>query len=149
MPRALTRDERFAIAKVRGFVVSPEDEWLLGEFTWRYSSYAKRYPITRIEGLPNVFLHHFITGFPIWQGDVVDHINRDVRDNRRENLRIVSHATNMKNREKDDDTGIQRAASGNYKVYLHVGTYDTYEEAQNVRDETMKLIKHIRYRSVQ
>lgn len=149
MPRALTREERILIAHERGFIVSPQDEWLLGEYTWRYSSYEKPYPITRIEGLPNVFLHHFITGFPIWQGDVVDHINRNVKDNRRENLRIVNHSTNIKNAIKADDVGIVLTPSNNYKVSIHVGTYNTIEEATMIRDEVLRLIDHIRKKDIQ
>jgi len=54
------------------------------------------YACTKIEG-KKVYMHRFIMGGP--KGLIVDHINRQTLDNRRENLRIVTHSENMKNRE--------------------------------------------------
>lgn len=42
-----------------------------------------------------IYLHRYITQCP--SGFVVDHINFDGLDNRRENLRIVTHAENLQN----------------------------------------------------
>ena len=44
-----------------------------------------------------VFMHHCIIGRPL-NGKVVDHINGDRLDNRKENLRIVSFAENYLNK---------------------------------------------------
>lgn len=45
-----------------------------------------------------VRMHHFIVGKPDVPGMVIDHINRDGLDNRKSNLRVVSHSVNVKNR---------------------------------------------------
>ncbi|OGJ58310.1 hypothetical protein A2635_05320 [Candidatus Peribacteria bacterium RIFCSPHIGHO2_01_FULL_51_9] len=45
-----------------------------------------------------MMLHHFI--LPKKKGFDVDHINRNIFDNRRENLRYVTHSQNMMNMKK-------------------------------------------------
>lgn len=44
------------------------------------------------------YLHRMITKAP--KGSYVDHINRDTLDNRRENLRIITHSDNLRNTTK-------------------------------------------------
>ncbi len=53
------------------------------------------YAHARINKIPT-YMHRFILDAK--KGDVVDHINHDGLDNRRENLRLVSHQLNMFNR---------------------------------------------------
>lgn len=50
------------------------------------------------EGRKVLFLVHHL--FPVRKGLVVDHINGDPWDNRRENLRYCTHANNLLNRKK-------------------------------------------------
>lgn len=50
----------------------------------------------------HMFMHHAVLGKP-QKGMVVDHINRNPLDNRRENLRHTTHRTN--NRNKDSYRG--------------------------------------------
>lgn len=44
-----------------------------------------------------VFLHHFLVGMPVNRLLEVDHINRNPSDNRKANLRFVTHKQNMNN----------------------------------------------------
>lgn len=66
---------------------------------------------------------------------VIDHINRDITDNRIENLRIVSQNDNSKNQ---IGSGIRQLPSGRWAAAIgvdytsnHLGTFDTQEEARN------------------
>jgi len=72
-----------------------------------------------------------------------DHINQDKLDNRKANLRIVTHQQNMTNQKvRKNQTGIKgvyKVKSGyvakikaNYQL-IHLGTYATLSEAQQAR----------------
>jgi hypothetical protein len=75
-------------------------------------------------------------------GDI-DHINRDPTDDRIENLRSVSHSTNLHNtfhrNPKSGHKGVYKTKENrwqtririNYKMH-HLGTFATIEEAVNV-----------------
>jgi hypothetical protein len=94
-----------------------------------------------------VKFHHFITGTPVWEGEHIDHINRDKLDNRRENLRWVNSFASSQNRDfVDRARNIRVAKGGKFEVriqregVLHqVGTFNTEQEAIHARDEWFKL----------
>lgn len=92
------------------------------------------------------YLHRVVVGARA--GEEVDHINRNKFDNRRENLRIVSHSTNVYNSgiRKDNSTGfrgvyvdserggfIARTYKGGEQYSL--GRFDTAEEAAAAYDQ--------------
>jgi len=94
-----------------------------------------------------VYLHRFVLGTT--DPDIlVDHINHDTLDNRRENLRETSKAENTWNsrpsvkRREGKYIGVDHTKStGRYRARIevhgterHLGYYDTAEEAARVRD---------------
>ena len=98
--------------------------------------YSQGYAVNRKR---NISMHRLLTDAP--KGTVVDHINHDKLDNRDENLRICTIAENVRNRSKQ--TGVrfrkdrnkwQAYITHNYK-YIHIGYYDTQEEAISKRNE--------------
>lgn len=66
-------------------------EWL-NQFKWHQD---KGYAYGYVDG-KHIYMHSLILNTP--KGMFSDHINRNRLDNRRENLRIVSHAKNNQNR---------------------------------------------------
>lgn len=86
---------------------------------WHYSNgYAKRADWDN--GKSKIIrMHHII--LPRKSGYVVDHINGDSLDNRRENLRLVSGAQNSVNK------GLQKNSTSGYKgVNSHQGKWRAY-----------------------
>lgn len=88
-----------------------------------------------------IFMHRWLTDAP--GGVEVDHINHDMLDNHRDNLRFTTRSQNMQNRRKanaNTRTGIRNVnltAQGTYLVQVkvnyvrhHIGTFKTLSEAE-------------------
>jgi len=80
--------------------ISLEDKSMLDEITnfTKIKRGSKCYACIRISDM-SMSLHNFILGSPL-KGYVIDHINGDPLDNRRENLRFATHSQNSQNRIK-------------------------------------------------
>jgi hypothetical protein len=87
--------KRIYLTQGKFTIVSDEDYERLIRFKWCYNKYAVT--TIRIEGKPACrAVHQMILVAP--PGLEIDHINRNKLDNRRCNLRIVTHSENMKNK---------------------------------------------------
>lgn len=103
-----------------------------------------RYVITT--NLPHLKLHRLITSCPV--GMVVDHINGNALDNRRDNLRVCSQQDNLRNRllRRDSKTGFKgvgvQSRGGGFLARIgggtnkrHLGTFKTAYEAAIAYDK--------------
>jgi hypothetical protein len=108
----------------------------------------KVYAVTNIKGKTKA-LHRIITNAP--KGMVVDHINGDTLDNRKENLRLCLHKENVRNQKLHPDKlqkykGVDLMKLRNkyrariVKDYknIHIGLFDTPEEAAFAYNEKAK-----------
>lgn len=118
--------------------IDKEDVERVLEHKWHITNPPRtHYAITHINENKKVFLHRFILDY---YGPLdVDHINHDGLDNRKSNLRIVTHSKNLVNQYKED-RGVHRLKSGKYIACIMqdgkgmcLGTFDTKEEALKAR----------------
>jgi len=88
---------------LRTFIYEPETGMLRRisggrvPYPWRGAGKDRRYLLTTVRG-ENLYLHRLVWLYHHgYTPDTVDHINRDTRDNRIENLRPCSRAENQYN----------------------------------------------------
>lgn len=89
-------------------IVDGEDSWRLERFDWHIGSHGYACRREKIDGKWAVMLlHREIMACD--EGRVIDHINGNVLDNRKENLRQCSMAENLRNRKthKNNRSGLK------------------------------------------
>lgn len=133
----LSRSNKFAIID-KEYVEKVQD------YTWRV---AKGYAATFVNR-KIIYMHHFIVGKV--EGKEVDHKNRNRLDNRKCNLRHLTHLGNMQNVDvqKKSNTGVRyisKLYNNTYRVVVpynrkkySVGTFKTIEQAKQKLEEFMK-----------
>lgn len=136
-------------SKGNEFYFDEEDYPLIKNITWykNQEGYIKgSLRIDKKGKLKAVAMHRLIMDCP--DDMVVDHINHCRWDNRRKNLRICTQQENSFNKSlhKNNSTGLIgvlkrfSVAVSKDGVMNYGGTYDTREEASNVRDELAKSL---------
>lgn len=136
----------FQLNESRGFIVSEIDSDLLRKHIWSYKNGKYKYGRRLVTIEPGVYkqqlLHQVIAKrmFDDISGHDIDHINRDVLDNRRENLRLVSRSINKHNSVFREDVGVYQLPSGSWIAVLNKrnrvhygGAFATKEEAKAKR----------------
>lgn len=138
----ILNDKRQVVGKAR---ISEEDVPRVRCRGWRVLPASGGYVAAR--GKPAVLLHRYILDAE--RDEEVDHRNGDVLDNRRENLRRVSHALNMENTRVHERSttgyrnvytfrdGFRVQATKRGKAYfggLYARLEDAVEAAQRLRD---------------
>jgi len=123
--------------------VDADDYAELSKYTWYLSSGrngAPSYPVRSVWEDKKVYMHRQITS--PGSTDVVDHINRDKTDNRKQNLRVVGYSENEQNKPPYGSTLLKgvhkRKQTGKYICRItkdgkdyHLGYfYDKYDAAR-------------------
>lgn len=145
------KQDRYELAIERGLLVDPCDEWLLYEYTWSIKDKRWPYGYTTkvIDGIRyTALLHHMIVGYPI-NNHVVDHIDRNPKNNKRSNLRIVSQSTNLYNKPANDyeDNYVHHVPDRRlpWRVSIPFGHFATQEEAINARNKILEILRRDEY----
>jgi hypothetical protein len=132
-------------------VVDDEDYEALKRRRWHYMPPSKAspggsgYAVCSYRG-STLYMHQLLTLLPPRQLEV-DHINGDGLDNRRENLRVVSHQKNLRNRHRvstnNKTSGVDGVcfdrSAGSWRAYIdrggriYLGRHATKEAAMKAR----------------
>ena len=127
------------------FIFDLEDYDKIKGFTWSRRNEGYASSMKRIDGKLKIYNAYRLIMNVEDPKLEVDHINGDKWDNRKCNLRIVTHADNMKNRKLDKRnksgyTGVKETKTGTWNAqiycdgkYINLGTYKTKEEAVKAR----------------
>jgi hypothetical protein len=125
----------------RGFTctVSPCDLDLLMAHEWivcRANPFSPWYAVTILPNGQQVRMHRLLLGLDTGDERLGDHRNGNQLDNRRENLRIATHAQNARNRRVIENRsgfkGVFRSSARRWGAKLkgrRLGTFATPEEA--------------------
>ena len=126
----------FTTHKGDTFTVDEEDAEIVSQYCWCVNN-STGYLQGRVTG-KLVYLHRFILGVESDKNLIVDHINHDILNNCRSNLRICSYQENNRNRK--DVKGIYKNSNNTYQAYIavdgekiHLGTYESEQMARAVR----------------
>ena len=137
---------RYYITTTNGHKVlfSEEDVFTALANTWTKASdgYAKRYYEKAVDGGRKRWVKYFHREvMNAKDGEIIDHINQDMLDNRRENLRVADKSLNALNTAKfKSSTGYRGVTfskqSGKYQANItihkkryYLGSFDTAKEA--------------------
>jgi len=116
--------------------VSEEDWYKINKYKWSISNTG--YFQGKVEN-KRISLHSYLLGKK--EGYIIDHINGDRLDNRRENLRHVTHSQNAQNKNTKKTIGVWKhldkwSSEITYnKRKIYVGVFNTIEEAQKMYDK--------------
>jgi hypothetical protein len=119
-------------------VIDLEDVDICKKYKWHLKkSDNNMYAIATINENKKIFLHRLVMDYT--GNEDIDHIDRNGLNNRKNNLRICSRSSNIKN-QSIKRKGIKKVESGRYQASIthnykciYIGTYDTFEEALQAR----------------
>lgn len=139
------------ITKGFNVVIDDDDFEIVNKHKWRLCmNHGRKYAVTgtyrKDTGL--ILLHRFI--LKPSKGQMVDHVNGDGLDNRRENIRICNHTQNMWNSriQKNNKSGFKSVTfeAGAWRARISVnrkrkclGRFKTAEEAARAYDKWAKI----------
>lgn len=125
--------------------VSPEDAESVRAIRWNLDRWGYVRSARRIGGRRGrrVYMHRLVLGLGHADPLMADHINHDILDNRRGNLRAVTNRENQFNRRGPIATtstgyrGVCRGKNGRFRAYCghrYLGNFESAEEAARVAE---------------
>lgn len=143
-PNEIKIMDKYAIIKITDMsnlkydvLVDLDDLEKIKKYKWHIKKSTNTNYAISSKGDNKLFIHRLVLNY---EGDLdVDHINHNGLDNRKNNLRIISHSKNIMN-QHNDDNGIYKLKNNRFRATItknnkgiYIGTYDTFEEAKTNR----------------
>jgi hypothetical protein len=97
------------------------------------------YLVTSVNHGSQVLLHHYLIGRPLY-GLEVDHINRNKLDNRKANLRFVTHSENQRNKPLRGCVSY-RKERGTWRVVILGKYYGEYKSKSEANLKNLSLVR--------
>lgn len=127
-----------------GDITIVDDEVYEDVSNYKWCKSGGGYVSTWVKG-KTVYMHRLIMDVP--NDFVVDHINGNTLDNRKENLRVCTKKENLRNRKlsKNNKVGYKGVwlNGGRYQAAIvkkHLGAFDTAEDAALAYDEAARKL---------
>ena len=133
------------------YIIDTADLELVKQYHWRVVSVGYAGCVRRKgKSMTTLYLHRLIMG-ATERGQITDHIDGDVRNNRRSNLRFCRQQQNCWNRSqaknntsgrkgvyyrKDTNTWVASITVNKHTIYL--GAYEQYDDAVKARENAEK-----------
>lgn len=139
MLKIITANGNLIIADAKDFDILSRHSWCISKTGYAVANINHKV----------IKMHRYILGCE--SSDIVDHANGNALDNRRANLRICTPAENARNSSVSKSSrsgvlGIKITPKGKYvavimvnRKHIHIGTFDTIEEAIAARQEAEML----------
>lgn len=142
--------KRIPLSQNQNAIVDNKDFEKLSKFKWsaKYDKYTKSFYAVR-GVVVNGKSHQVTMHSEILNSSMVDHVNHDTLDNRRENLRVCDHSKNAANCKihKDNRSGFKgvtfernkwRSRIGFAGKMIHLGFFETAKLAANAYNQAAK-----------
>ena len=128
----------FATNTNNEFYIDKEDYEKIKDISWYEASNG--YMCHKERGKKVILMHRFIMNAD--KGKLIDHINHNRKDNRKNNLRFVNYRENALNR-KEKPKGICKHKVGNNYYYIvqlsgYRGCFKDYKKAEELKNKILK-----------
>jgi HNH endonuclease len=118
-------------------LLDSEDYDRVAQYTWCVIRRGRLFHAMRkVNHFNTVFMHRYILGLKFRDGKIVDHINGNGLDNRKENLRIVSPRDNALNSDRSRNARLVEKHGNRFRLRpyingtrINLGSFPTEEEA--------------------
>lgn len=156
MKNIIVKNKNFAILEIKNrkgqkfeVIIDTEDVEKVSKYQWYTKICSNNYVYvgTNISKKESLLLHRYLTNCP--KSLVVDHINHNTLDNRKQNLRVCSQLENNRNRKSYfDENGNHHIRynkrDGLWYVIFYgksIGTFYNLEQAKALRNDYISQLR--------
>lgn len=118
------------------YIINTEDYPIVSKYKWYTANNG--YAMTRDNTGKKILLHRLI--MEAKAGEQIDHINQNIKDNRRNNLRYCTNALNQANKKAYNTLkikGVYQHKNGKYNAYIRRNNKQYHSQMYNTKEEAI------------